>query len=243
MVDPHRCPCVLKQAPVAPCTDATCWHFRNHKGLHCIHCGQGRDEMENVTDTATDPRATLELIAELERVAIMHTPPAQATRMWEMREAIIRDLRRLADLEGKAQIGTHAADGSCWDWGRNHYECALRRLVEVEAENARLKRGEFTPKEFQGLCHHRDERPGCKPAEFFQGCEDYQRKLFGYAEADEMRKAINLLTREPSTAGYEVAAEWRDKCKALEQENARLKTLMDKIFDQHPEARTLYSCA
>ena len=29
----------------------------------------------------------------------------------------------------------------------------------------------------------------------------------------------------------------------VEAENARLKTLMDKIFDQHPEARTLYSCA
>lgn len=83
---------------------------------------------------------------------------------------------------------------------------ALDRAIADRAEVERLRRGDFTPEEFQGLCHHRDKRPGCKPAEFFQGCEDYQRKLFGYAEADEMRKAIDLLSRESDlTAAREQA--------------------------------------
>ena len=52
----------------------------------------------------------------------------------------------------------------------------IRRLV---AEVRRLKRGDFTPKEFQDLCHHRDERPGCTRESFEAGCREYQRKLFG----------------------------------------------------------------
>lgn len=47
------------------------------------------------------------------------------------------------------------------------------------AEIRRLKRGEFTADEFQSLCHHRDERPGCTAAEFKAGCEAYQARLFG----------------------------------------------------------------
>jgi hypothetical protein len=49
------------------------------------------------------------------------------------------------------------------------------------AEIRRLKRGEFTPEEFQALCHHRDERPGCTRADFEAGCREYTAKLFGGA--------------------------------------------------------------
>lgn len=50
---------------------------------------------------------------------------------------------------------------------------------EAKHEIARLKRGEFTPEEFQNLCHHRDESPGCTRADFEIGCREYQEKLFG----------------------------------------------------------------
>ena len=45
----------------------------------------------------------------------------------------------------------------------------------LDAEIARLKRGDFTPEEFQALCHNRDEKPGCTRAEFAAGCMTYQR--------------------------------------------------------------------
>jgi hypothetical protein len=60
----------------------------------------------------------------------------------------------------------------------NHVVNALYAQAE---EITRLKRGEFTPEEFQALCHHRDERPGCTRADFEAGCDEYQRKLFGPA--------------------------------------------------------------
>lgn len=30
------------------------------------------------------------------------------------------------------RIGTHASD--CWKWGPNHYECALRKIKELEEQ-------------------------------------------------------------------------------------------------------------
>lgn len=58
-------------------------------------------------------------------------------------------------------------------------KCAAERVRDLEAEVARLKRGDFTPEEFQALCHHRDEKPGCTRAEFEVGCREYQERLFG----------------------------------------------------------------
>jgi hypothetical protein len=54
-------------------------------------------------------------------------------------------------------------------------------IPELLAEIRRLKRGEFTPEEFQALCHHRDEQPGCTRADFEAGCQEYQKSLFGAA--------------------------------------------------------------
>lgn len=70
---------------------------------------------------------------------------------------------------------------------RYHAACALSArhaaelVLELEAEVARLKRGDFTPTEFQDLCHHRDEKPGCTRADFEAGCHEYQKRLFGEA--------------------------------------------------------------
>lgn len=51
-------------------------------------------------------------------------------------------------------------------------------------EIMRLKRGEFTPEEFQEMCHNRHETPGCTSADFAAGCVQYQRQLFGPAEGE-----------------------------------------------------------
>ena len=56
---------------------------------------------------------------------------------------------------------------------------AEAEVVRLTAEVDRLKRGDFTPEEFQTLCHHRDEKPGCTRADFEAGCQAYQRQLFG----------------------------------------------------------------
>lgn len=60
----------------------------------------------------------------------------------------------------------------------------VERLAKLTEENARLKRGDFTPEEFQALCHHRDEKPGCEFMDFTNGCHEYQKKLFGQSERD-----------------------------------------------------------
>lgn len=91
----------------------------------------------------------------------------------------------------------------------------IAELAAKQAEVERLKRGDFTPEEFQNLCHHKDEKPGCTPAEFNQGCEEYQRKLFGTADVDGLRKANELLNK-----GMESICEGRDE---LKHENRSLR--------------------
>lgn len=71
------------------------------------------------------------------------------------------------------------------------------QLSQLEQENQRLLEGDFTPTEFQNLCH-------CVPENdrdaFFAGCAEYQRKLFGISERDlynqEMREKESNLSLE-----------------------------------------------
>lgn len=78
--------------------------------------------------------------------------------------------------------------GHTWtDGERTIYEQAIQSALdqacaEKDREIARLKRGEFTPEEFQNLCHEREDRPGCSVRQFFDGCADYQLKLFGLSD-------------------------------------------------------------
>lgn len=54
---------------------------------------------------------------------------------------------------------------------------ARRRIEEAEAEITRLKEGNFTPEEFQNLCHN---MPSTATREaFVEGCRKYQDALFG----------------------------------------------------------------
>lgn len=69
-----------------------------------------------------------------------------------------------------------------------HAKSQLRKEVE------RLKRGDFTPEEFQNLCHHRDEKPGCTYQEFCDGCAEYQRQLFGKSERND-RSHLDAIER------------------------------------------------
>lgn len=52
-------------------------------------------------------------------------------------------------------------------------------LTFLVSEVKRLKRGEFTPEEFQTLCHNLHENPSCTLKVFGEGCHEFQRKLFG----------------------------------------------------------------
>jgi hypothetical protein len=52
---------------------------------------------------------------------------------------------------------------------------------ELRAEVERLKRGDFTPEEFQNLCHNLHEKPGCTLELQGKGCDAFQKKLFGRA--------------------------------------------------------------
>lgn len=63
--------------------------------------------------------------------------------------------------------------------------CLACEIDRLRAEIVRLKRGDFTPEEFQNLCHHRDEKPGCTRLDFEKGCRAYQTELFGLAPPQE----------------------------------------------------------
>lgn len=70
-------------------------------------------------------------------------------------------------------------------------------LNAARAEILRLQRGDFTPEEFQALCHHRDEKPGCTLPHFAVGCREYQGKLFGAEKVAEMETAkVRALTSQ-----------------------------------------------
>jgi hypothetical protein len=79
--------------------------------------------------------------------------------------------------------------------------CQADALVEAEklicwqmGEIARLREGNFTPEEFQNICHNLP--PSCGPAEFRRGCRDYQRRLFG-------PEAVTALEREEAGRAQE----------------------------------------
>lgn len=67
------------------------------------------------------------------------------------------------------------------EWLTNEYRLAMAKGIEIGQRDAseeidRLKAGRFTEDEFQNLCHTFSADDACR---FRQGCEEYQRKLFG----------------------------------------------------------------
>lgn len=104
--------------------------------------------------------------------------------------------------------------------------------ASLQAEIARLKRGDFTRAEFQGLCHHLDERtPGCSFHEFAQGCHFYQQRLFGKSdherhEAEKSNLQAKLAASEAAVVKLRQALEpfadllnggvGRERCQGME---------------------------
>ena len=58
----------------------------------------------------------------------------------------------------------------------------LERIAVLEAENTRLKKGNFTPDEMQNLCHNLTTTDA---QTFATGCTEYQCKLFGCAPVSD----------------------------------------------------------
>lgn len=63
----------------------------------------------------------------------------------------------------------------------SQYDALPELLRALADEVERLRRGEFTPEEFQNLCHNTDTQAGFDA--FADGCEAYQRKMFGRCRA------------------------------------------------------------
>ena len=79
---------------------------------------------------------------------------------------------------------------------------------ELRAEVERLKAGDFTDEEFQNLCHCIPEQ---NRDEFFKGCAEYQRRLFGVADIDARSLELSLfedLLKEWNTPEEDEA--WKD---------------------------------
>lgn len=57
-------------------------------------------------------------------------------------------------------------------------------------ENERLKLGDFTAEEFQNLCHNRHEKDGCTAKEFYDGCAEFQKSLFGKSDRDVLKSFL-----------------------------------------------------
>ncbi len=70
----------------------------------------------------------------------------------------------------------HREQKACETYYQPH---SVGYVLTLISEVRRLKRGEFSPDEFQSLCHHRDEKPGCTEIDFKNGCAEYWKRLFG----------------------------------------------------------------
>jgi hypothetical protein len=68
----------------------------------------------------------------------------------------------------------------CIDAWRGDGVACVAQMIEAQAKEVeRLKRGDFTPEEFQNLCHNLSEDDKEK---FVEGCREYQKKLFGESD-------------------------------------------------------------
>lgn len=104
----------------------------------------------------------------------MDTAEAVAKVRGQMECRLAEELVRRIELEAELSRAERA------------YTILQGRSREFELEVERLKAGKFTEEEFQGLCHGLSEDPS-NAREFFRGCEDYQRKLFGRSAVAEER--------------------------------------------------------
>src|SRR4026208_1549117 len=74
----------------------------------------------------------------------------------------------------------------------------IRKTYEDEIQ--RLKEGNFTPEEFQNLCHNLQ---GKGRDDFEIGCIQYQEKLFGKKQIDSNHLLHNLWTKAVDQPDYD----------------------------------------
>lgn len=132
------------------------------------------DIQPTADDLARDPRA------DLAWVGWNHPDPLAKVAAAALRRLIAAEaeIARLREENADCRASVERAAESL---GKSNAQ--LRSMIALQeesladkAEIARLKRGDFTEREFQDLCHHFGPDDA---ARFKQGCEDYQRKLFG----------------------------------------------------------------
>lgn len=83
-----------------------------------------------------------------------------------------------------------------WDRLRDFCGDYAEELLELNCEVARLKSGKFTPEEFQNLCHNYSEDDYEK---FCDGCDDWQKKLFGKCRSETTEQSFISMLAESST--------------------------------------------
>lgn len=105
----------------------------------------------------------------------------------------------------------------------------LKAAAGLRAEVERLKRGDFTPEEFQGLCHHRDEQPNCTREDFYQGCHEYQQKLFGASSLG----AADSLTAELEEERFD-HHDTKEKLAAVTRERDELAKGLADVLNLEP---------
>lgn len=93
----------------------------------------------------------------------------------------------------------------------------IRREVAAKAEIARLKAGKFTEEEFQNLCHNFSEDNICR---FFQGCAEYQKKLFGRCHVEELQAEVATLREINAGFAKRIAAQSDQLSQNAERSNA-----------------------
>lgn len=103
--------------------------------------------------------------------------------------------------------------------GASEWNRMAQRLDELERENARLRRGEFTPAELQEICHNLSPNPDKREA-FFEGCANYQRQVFGCAHVDQLSTERDAWERRAKAVS--VGNE------SLTIENAKLRAELDR---------------
>ncbi len=114
--------------------------------------------------------------------------------------------------------------------GANVYNALRNHALALCEAVERLSAGDFTPEEFQNLCHKFS--PEDRTA-FCNGCAEYQRKLFGTSTQDEL--AAERLAKEAvekARDGLKLKAadrdEWQDVAmKVSAERDALLKELAE----------------
>lgn len=136
-----------------------------------------QDVIDNGVSGGVTAQARCREIAALSPFALQEIDRLQrclATGMESYKKASERWAAAVNSVKDQLALERRECERQSWEIGK-----LLETVGAMAEENQRLKRGDFTPEEFQNLCHHRDEKPGCTQTNFEIGCTKYQRKLFG----------------------------------------------------------------